>query len=407
MAKRLKHSYTSPDAMFHEFMHQTDERDIYCKNAHCDDGLRAYSYHKLIGLKLKDENENKYIVLPTASGSNTTNQHVRDLRSAVDQNEWKIIWCVDTDFRWTGLTGCSVNESAKTLKNVWHWWVRDNVGHWLSQSVETLRKREDKRTGSRIDQTKFGYIMDFLKFFEEQYDALTENDLNTVNTELYELEFNRLWKEKRFGVTPKDFALAIGTHVLDAEGNLTQKGSTYNARIKELEAERKAKEEEAKWNKHKKFVEKFLDLEQNLQMWNEWVEEDKVLPVNYPLGKYRAKLYKNGDIIVTNSYADDIRLYEETMTKLKLLWRELKKAVNNDVKLLEFENQTLGHYKLHRFKRIVEQPFSTLGPTFRFYALEIACHTIPFYDLYHIALGLGFDVTDVPEPTITLQDYDN
>ena len=405
MAKRLKHSYTSPDAMFHEFMHQTDERDIYCKNAHCDDGLRAYSYHKLIGLKLKDENDNKYIVLPRASSSSTTNQHVRDLRSAVDQNEWKIIWCVDTDFHWTGLNGYGINgRTAKTLKDVAHRWVRDNVGHWLRQSVETLRKKESVNTKCRVDQIEFGYIMDFLKFFEEQYDTLTETDLNIVNTELYEIEFNKLWKEKRFEVTPKDFALAMGTHVLDAEGNLTQKGSTYNARIAELEAERKAKEEEAKWNKHKDFVEKFLDVEQNLEMWNVWFEEDQRLPVNYPLGGCRAKLSYTK--IKTSSSAS-IELNEENITKLKLLWRELKKAVNNDVKLLEFENQTLGNYKLHRFKKIVNQPFSIFGPTFRFYSLEISCHTIPFYDLYHIALGLGFDVTDVPEPTITLQDYDN
>ncbi len=340
MAKRLKHSYTSPDAMFHEFMHQTDERDIYCKNAHCDDGLRAYSYHKLIGLKLKDENENKYIVLPTASSSNTTNQHVRDLRSAVDQNEWKIIWCVDTDFRWTGLTGCSVNESAKTLKNVWHWWVRDNVGHWLSQSVETLRKRESVNTKCRVDQTKFGYILDFLKFFEEQYDTLTETDFQGDEKSFYGLEFNKLWKEKRFGVTPKDFALVVGTHVLDAEGNLTQKGSTYNARIAELEAERKAKEEEAKWNKHKDFVEKFLDVEQNLEMWNEWVEGDRRLPVNYPLGSYRAKLYF--EMIGTSSNAS-IKLTEENVTKLKLLWRGLKKAVNSNINIDTFDDAVLGN----------------------------------------------------------------
>lgn len=406
MAKRLKHSYSSPNAMFHEFMHQTDERDIYCQNAHCDEGLKAYSYGKLIGLKLKDENGNKYIVLPRASISSTSNQHVRDLRYAIDQNEWKIIWCEDTDFHWTGLTGYGINKYAKTLKEVERRWVRDNIGHWLDQSVKALRAREDKRTGSRINQTQFGYIMDFLKFFEKQYDALTENDLNTVSTELYELEFNRLWKEKRFEVTPKDFAFVLGTHVLDTEGNLTQKGSTYNARIAEFEAERKAKEEEAKWNKHKDFVEKFLDVEQNLEMWNKWVEEETRLPINYPLGKYRAKLYKNGDVIVTNSYAD-IRLHTETMTKLQLLWRELKKAVNNNTDIPTFPDSRLGDYKLWRFEKHIEQPFSTHGPTFRFYALEIACHTIPFYDLYHIALGLGFDVTDVPEPSITLQDYDN
>lgn len=405
MAKRLKHSYSSPDAMFHEFMHQTDDRDIYCRNAHCDDGLRAYSYNKLIGLKLKDENDNKYIVLPRASISSASNQHVRDLRSAVDENEWKIIWCEDTDFYWTGLTGYRINErTAKTIKDVERWWVRDNIGHWLAQSVKALRAREDKRTGSRVDQTKFGYIMDFLKFFEEQYDALTENDLNTVNNELYEIEFNRLWKEKRFEVTPKDFALALGTHVLNAEGNLTQKGSTYNARIAEFEAERKTKEEEAKWNKHKDFVEKFLDVEQNLEMWNEWVEEDKRLPINYPLGKYRAKL--NNNQIVTFSHAV-IELTEENVTKLKLLWGQLKMQLKTGISCIHFRECYLGNYKLWNFQKYIDQPFSTLGPTFRFYALKIACHTIPFYDLYHIALGLGFDVTDVPEPSITLQDYDN
>lgn len=405
MAKRLKHSYPSPDAMFHEFMHQTDERDIYCKNAHCDDGLRAYSYSKLIGLKLKDENGNKYIVLPRASSSSTTNQHIRDLRYAVDQNEWKIIWCVDTDFHWTGLRGYGINErTAKNIKDVERWWVMDNIHYWLKGIVGGLNKRENVKTGSRLNQVSFYNIFEFLKLFEEQYDSLTEENFIHKNEDFWEREFNRLWKEKRYELTIQDFALVVGTHVIDSDGNFTQKGSSYSAKIAEFEAERKAKEEEARWNKYKEFVEKFLDEEQNLEMWNEWVEEDKRLPVNYPFGSYRAKLYF--EMIGTSSNAS-INLTEENVTKLKLLWRELKKVVNNNIELLEFEDQTLGQYKLHRFKRIVEQPFSTLGPTFRFYALEIACHTIPFYDLYHIALGLGFDVTDVPEPTITLQDYDN
>lgn len=192
----------------------------------------------------------------------------------------------------------------------------------------------------------------------------------------------------------------------------------YKWKLKQKE---EAKEAINKLNQFKLFIKDQNAIPQYAQWFNNEISREEFTKIGL-FATHRARLKKNLNSqneekencykIETSNYVT-FELSVADILKMKVLWGEIKKAVNKFKETKEDLyvrlNNTINNYTVYSFKLFTTHPAYNLSGYFhiplRTPCLIVGCHNIPYYDLYLIAKKLGFDVSDVEEPSYCFLDF--
>lgn len=184
----------------------------------------------------------------------------------------------------------------------------------------------------------------------------------------------------------------------------------YKWRLKQKE---EAKETLDKLNQFKLFIKDPNVIPQYNQWFNNEISREEFTKVGL-FTTHRARLKKDLNCykIETSNYVT-FELSAADILKMKVLWEEIKKAVNKFKETKEDLyvqlNNTINNYTVYSFKLFTTHPaYNFSGYLYiplKIPCLTIGCHNIPYYDLYLIAKKLEFDVSDVEEPSYCFLDF--